>query len=220
MKKEVKNKLQELGSYALCLIVILGIAFYTGILKGFSPSDFENAYYQIMANLSQMSVIKNSNVNLTKSKGSTRATSYNNYQVAKIPTSVLRGVNEEPYFKDIFDSSQKTVFYFYDMPMDSFDTSIKNHVAGTQISGKYKVYSYEKNSFSRMHIGASGPSKICDSLQECNAVRQRAIDYTSMSDFLKNCGNTMCIINQSKGEYIRLRNRNNAIKILNDLQNW
>lgn len=222
MKKEIKSKLKEVGNYGLCLTVILGIAYYSGILKGFAPKDFENAYNQITTDLSQTSAIKNSNLNIsrTSSKGSTRATSYNNYQVAKIPSSVVRGVEEERYFTEIFNPTVKTVFYFYENPMDSFDSSVKSYTSSGRISGKYKIYSYSKGDFSRLHLGAAGPSKICDSFQECNEVRQKAADYTSMSEFLKQCGRTMCIINQSKGEYIRLRNRDNAIKILDDMQNW
>lgn len=222
MKKEIKGKLKEIGSYGLCLVVILGVAYYSGILKGFAPKDFENAYTQITTDLSQTSTVKNSNINIsrTSSKGSTRTTSYNNYQVAKIPTSVVRGVKEEHYFTEIFNPTAKTIFYFYDTPMDSFDSSVKNFVSNGKISGKYRIYSYSKNDFNRLHLGSVGPSKICDSFQECNEVRQKAADYTSMSEFLKQCGRTMCIINQSRGEYIRLRNRNNAIKILDDIQNW
>lgn len=33
MKKEVKNKLKEIGNYGLCIAIVLGIAYYTGILK-------------------------------------------------------------------------------------------------------------------------------------------------------------------------------------------
>lgn len=222
MKKEVKNKLKEIGNYGLCIAIVLGIAYYTGILKGFAPSDFENAYKQITTDLSQSPTIKNNNINLgnTTSKGSTRSTSYNNYQVAKIPIPVVRGVNAEHYFTEIFNPSTKTVFYFYDKPMDTFDASIKNYLSRGQISSKYRILAYSKSGFKNLHLGTYGQSKICDSIQECNAVRQKATDYTYMSEFLKSCGRTMCIINQSKGEFIRLRNRDNAIKILEDMQNW
>ena len=47
----------------------------------------------------------------------------------------------------------------------------------------------------------------------------RTLNYIS-AEFLKYCGKTMCIINPSKGEYVRVKTRNSAIKMLDDLQNW
>ena len=79
---------------------------------------------------------------------------------------------------------------------------------------------YGKDDFSNLRLGEVGPSKICNSLQECNQVRQKASDYSTMAEFLKYCGKTMCIINPSKGEYVRVKTRNSAIKMLDDLQNW
>ena len=53
MNKKIKDKLKEAGSFLLCLVVLLGIAYYTGLLKGFSPDDFVSAYQQIAYNLSK-----------------------------------------------------------------------------------------------------------------------------------------------------------------------
>ena len=103
MKKEVKNKLKEIGNYGLCIAIVLGIAYYTGILKGFAPSDFENAYKQITTDLSQSPTIKNNNINLgnTTSKGSTRSTSYNNYQVTDLesPLDIFPLYKKPSYFR-------------------------------------------------------------------------------------------------------------------------
>ena len=222
MKNNIKNKIKEIGGYIVCLVIILVIGYYSGILNGFGITDFENAYNQITSSWSQNPAIKNKAINIgqTTSKGSTRATSYNNYQVAKIPVSVVRAISATNSWTEIFNTNYKVIFYLYDSKMDSFDASIKNYVQNRNLANKYKVQAYSKTDLSRLNLGAPGPSKICDSLQECNAVRQKAADYASMSEFLKNCGRTMCIINQSKGEYIRLRNRDNSIKIIEDMQNW
>lgn len=222
MKKEYKNKLIEIGGYCTCLIVILAIGYFSGYLKGFAPDDFVNAYEQITADLSKSSAVKNTNVSFsrTKSIGSKTTSTYNDYQAARIPVAVIRGVNTSGTWTEIFNSHNKTVFYLYDKQDDSFDSSIKNFVNNGVLSSKYTVYSYGKDDFSNLRLGEVGPSKICNSLQECNQVRQKASDYSTMAEFLKYCGKTMCIINPSKGEYVRVKTRNSAIKMLDDLQNW
>lgn len=40
MKKELKDKIIEIASYLICLAIILAIGYFTGYLKGFTPSDF------------------------------------------------------------------------------------------------------------------------------------------------------------------------------------
>lgn len=222
MKKEYKNKLIEIGGYCTCLIIILAIGYFSGYLKGFAPDDFVNAYEQITSDLSKSSAVKNTNVSFsrTKSIGSKTTSTYNDYQAARIPVAVIRGVNTYRTWTEIFNSHNKTVFYLYDKQDDSFDSSIKNFVNNGVLSSKYTVYSYGKDDFSNLRLGEVGPSKICNSLQECNQVRQKASDYSTMAEFLKYCGKTMCIINPSKGEYVRVKTRNSAIKMLDDLQNW
>ena len=73
-----------------------------------------------------------------------------------------------------------------------------------------------------MNLGNYGSDKICNSLEECNAVRQRASDYSSMTSFLNYCGRTMCVFDPSTQKYVRLKNRNNkqAAQMLNDLRYW
>ena len=222
MKKEYKNKLIEIGGYCTCLTIILAIGYFSGYLKGFAPDDFVNAYEQITTDLSKSSAVKNTNVSFsrTKSIGSKTTSTYNDYQAARIPVAVIRGVNTSRTWTEIFNYHNKTVFYLYDKQDDSFDSSIKNFVNNGVLSSKYTVYSYRKDDFSNLRLGEVGPSKICNSLQECNQVRQKASDYSTMAEFLKYCGKTMCIINPSKGEYVRVKTRNSAIKMLDDLQNW
>lgn len=106
MKKEYKNKLIEIGGYCICLTIILAIGYFSGYLKGFAPDDFVNAYEQITADLSKSSAVKNTNVSFsrTKSIGSKTTSTYNDYQAARIPVAVIRGVNTSRTWTEIFNS--------------------------------------------------------------------------------------------------------------------
>ena len=221
MNKETKNKLIEVCSFCACLIVLLGIAYFSGVIKGFAPQDFTNAYNELFSNFSNSAFVRNNNVSISKtqSRGSKNSAAYNNYQIARIPESVLRGVNNTGAWTQIFNSYNKSIFYIYDEKNDVFDNSIKNYVA-SDTQNSYSVHSYSKNEFNNLRVGDIGPSKICDSLQECNKVRQKASDYSSMAEFLKYCGNTLCIINPAKKEYVKVKSRQSATKVLNDLKNW
>ena len=70
MNKETKSKLIEVGSFCVCLIVLLGIGYFSGILKGFAPQDFANAYNELFNNFSKSSFVKINNISITKTKSS------------------------------------------------------------------------------------------------------------------------------------------------------
>lgn len=224
MKKEVKDKLVEAGSFLACVAVILGIAYFTGFLKGFGAKDFVDAYNNLTSNLSNSSFGKNAGTSvIDKSSGNSgRNETYEGYQTALVPAAVLRGINTTHLWSFLFNSSKKTVFYIYDDSSSDFNNSVQNYLSTKKNKNAYSVYGYTKNSFSSMNLGNFGSSEICNSLEECNAQRQRASDYSAMTEFLKYCGKTMCVFNPSTQKYVRLKNRNvqNATQMLNDLRYW
>lgn len=222
MKREIKNKLIEISGYLICMCILLGVAYFSGYLKGFTAKDFSDMYNRITYELSQSKTMQSqkSDISKTRTIGSRNSSKYGDYQAAKIPTAVIRGVNSSRTWLAIFNSNNKTVFYLYDSNNDSFDSSIKNYIINNKLSSNYTIYSYQKNYFSGMRVGDGGASKICDSLQECNKVRQKAADYSTTAEFMKYCGATMCIINPSKNEYVRIKDRKSATKVLEDLRNW
>ena len=221
MKKELKDKIIEISSYLICLAIILAIGYFTGYLKGFTPSDFENAYYKITYDLSNTEIFKNQNIKFSKKNcRNNNSSRHSKYRINKIPEAVIRGVNSSGVWTNIFNSNKKTVFYIYDDNSISFDNSIKNYVNSENLSSKYNIVSYTTTSFGSVRLGDIGPSEICKNLQECNANRQKASDYTTLSEFLKQCGRTACIINPTESEYIRLNSRNIATSAIYSLQNW
>lgn len=223
MKKEIKDKLIEAGSFFACVVVLLAIGYFTGFIKGFSPEDFKEAYNRTAADLTK-SAAKNSKTNWfdTNSSKSRRVSSYKEYQPMLIPQAVLRGVESSGMWKQIFYSDKKVVFYIYNSEQSDFHYSVQNYLAGKTKAKHYNLYAYNEAAFNSMRVGDIGPSKICDSLEECNAVRQKAADYTALTEFLKICGKYMCIIDPYDGQYVRLRNKNSgqAVKMINDFINW
>ena len=224
MKKEIKDKLIEVGSFFICLSILLGIAYYTGLIKGFTVSDFQDAYNKVVynfANSASKSGLK-SDLFDTSNTNTKRISTYKNYQPMRIPEAVLRGVESSGVWKNVFYSNKKVVFYVYDESELNFHNSVSNYLSTNTKAKKYNLIAYSENSFNSMRLGDIGPSKICDSIQECNLVRQKAADYTAVSEFMKRCGRYMCIINPNKQQYIRLSSKNSgqAVQMIFELMNW
>lgn len=224
MKKEIKDKLTELISFFICVLILLAIAYFTGFIKGFSLADFQNTYNKLVydiANSASKSGVK-SELFDTNNSNTKRVSTYKNYQPMRIPESVLRGVKSSGTWGNVFYSDRKVVFYIYNDSQINFHNSITNYLSAKSKTSKYNLVAYTEGEFNSMRLGDIGPTKICDSLEECNAVRQKAADYTSLSEFMKQCGRCMCIINPSDGQYIKLRNKNSgqAVKMIYDLMNW
>ena len=120
-----------------------------------------------------------------------------------------------------FKFSKKVVFYLYNS-RDEFHSAIYGYFSKNQLYKNYNLQPYSLDAFNNMRTGTIGPSKICNSIEECNSVREKASNYTLLTNFLSNCGKTMCVFNPAKNEYVQLRKRNvtEAEHMLNGLRNW
>lgn len=224
MKKEIKDKLIEIVSFFICLAVLLAIAYYSGFIKGFSVSDFQDAYNRLVYNFTNSASKSGVKTDLfdTSNKNTKRISSYKNYHPMRIPEDVLRGVDTSGVWKNVFYSNKKVVFYIYDESELNFHNSIANYLSLDTKAQKYNLVAYSENSFNSMRLGDIGPSKICDSLEECNSIRQKAADYTALSEFMRRCGRYMCIINPNRQQYIKLSSKNSgqAVQMILELMNW
>ncbi len=224
MKKEIKDKIIETGCFFICVGILLAIAYYTGFLKGFTVADIQDAYNRTVYNFSKSARANKDKVAFleSNSKNNRKITSFKGYRVMYIPASVLRGVSSSGAWQQIFNSDKKVVFYLYSANQKDFHNSVQNYLGTKSKKGRFNCYAYTADQFSSMRVGEGGASKICDSLDECNMVSQKASDYTALSEFLKLCGKTMCIIKPSNGQYVMLKSKNSgqAVKMINDLVNW
>lgn len=220
-KKEIKDKLLDVASFFACIAVILGIAYFTGFLKGFAPKDFADAFNNFDTNVSNSSLAKLAGKN-SVGRSSNRNETYEGYEVTRVPEAVLRGVNTTGLWTFIFNADKKVVFYIYDDSSADFNSAVQNYLSSDKNSSAYNIHTYTNRSFNGMNLGNYGASKICNSLEECNQQRQNASDYSLMTAFMKYCGKTMCVINPSMKKYTRLKKKdaNQATKMLDDLRYW
>lgn len=224
MKKEIKDKLFEVISFFICLAVLLAIAYFSGFIKGFAIEDFQNAYNKVVYNIMNSASKNSEKTDLfnTNNGSGKNITTYKNYHPMRIPESVLRAVKASRSWENVFNSNKKVVFYIYSDSQKDFHNSVSNYLSTSSKSSTYKLVAYTDSRFDSLHLGDIGPSKICNSLEECNAQRQRATDYTTLSEFMKQCGKYMCIINPQENQYIKLKSKNSgqAVKMIYDLINW
>lgn len=206
-KDEILEKLSALFNFVLSVGIILAIGYFTGVLKGFTVNDFKDAY----ANLSQ-----GNNVKYTKSN----IYEYGGYQPSRIPDAVYRASAKSGNFANILNSNVKAIFFIEGdtQASKSFHYNIQNYLP--QVRTKYNVFVYSPTEFKYMLSGNSSAAKICNSLEECNEQRQKAVDHAALVSFFENCGKTMCIINPVKHQYVRLNKYSDAVNMINALQNW
>lgn len=211
----VKEILKEIACYTGCILFILIFVHCTGFLNA-SSKGFSHAavVYVKSSGIEDL-------INQEKSTRRKSVTSYKNYRPKIIPRSVLEGAKNTYLWGNIFSQNRKVVFYLYNTN-DSFNSEILSFMSRNNLGVNYSVQAYLTENFKAMQNGSYGSSKICNSLEECNAVRQKANDYSILTNFLANCGKTMCIFDMNKNQYLQLKTRDlkQAENMLLDLKNW
>ena len=216
-KDIIVDKLKDLLNLVICIAVVLAIAYFSGFLKGFTPADFQEAFNNI---ISYIPGINKSASNSRQAGISTQGS----YQPSRLSESVLRGAQILPIWRDMFASNTKVIFYVYDDGTDdkNFHYTLQNYIAKSPIKTSYNVHAYTVRRFKHIPLAEGGHRKICNSIQECNAQRQKSVDYTASRDLLERCGKTMCVINPRNKQFVKLRKRDSreAEIMLNSLRNW
>lgn len=217
MKKQIKDRLTEVASFIVCLIIIYAVVINTGILKGFQPIDFDTAFAQIKGVFN--GELK-SDTNPTSVGSQRDIAKIRDYQPNRIPDSVLSGADYSGTWANMFRAQQKVVFYIYDNNSSDFNHRVQSYILDSGSS--FTLKAYEQQEFNNIRVGLNGPTKMCNSLEECNRQRKNASDYTSTAAFLKMCGKTMCVINPSKRQFVSLKSKNStdAVNMLRALENW
>lgn len=220
-KDVIIDKLKDLLNFLICVAIILAIAYFSGFLKGFTPADFQEAFSNLTGSVPQKGA---GNVQ-TRGQHGVR---YNNYLASKIPDNVMRGAKSTPAWYNVLTASGKSVFYVYDDDPSNttyhpdFHLAMQKYISKSPVKTKYNVYAYPLYMFKNIKTGEVGPDKICNSLEECKAQRQKAVDYEALQSFFLRCSKTMCVINPQRGEYVVLKKRDyaSAVQMLNGLANW
>ena len=218
-KDQLKGKLQDFVVFIICIGAILGIAYYTGFLKGFTPADFQDAFNRIVKNAPNAPQISKTSRGVS--------TRYNGYTPSRIPKEVLRGSKNSRVWQNIFYTNKKTIFYVYSdnstqVNSTDFHNNIQNYLSKSSARSSYNIVAQPYYLYKNMLTGAVSSYSICNSLEECNAQKQRATDHSAMSNFMDRCAKTMCIFNPQKGQYVVLKtkNYNDAVNMINKIKNW
>lgn len=219
-KDQLKGKLQDFVVFIICIGAILGIAYYTGFLKGFTPADFQDAFNRIVKNAPNAPQISKTSRGVS--------TRYNGYTPSRIPKEVLRGSKNSRVWQNIFYTNKKTIFYVYDNNSSTgqygkdFHKKLQAYINTSSAKSAYNVVEYPTHIYNNLRTGITTSYDICNSLEECKAQKLRATDYSALSNFMGRCSKTMCIFNPQKGQYVVLktRNYNDAVNMINKLKNW
>lgn len=205
-KDELIMKLQSFMNFIIWVGIILAVAYFSGFLKGFTPDDFKDAFTRLPELISGEKYVSDSG----------------NYQSSKISQDVIRGANTLYAWRPIFATRTKSVLYIYDENDIDFHNRLQNYIKNSPIKNNYHIYAYTKAEFRHVKLGESGPSKICNTFEECKEQQQRSAAYSAASSFFERCGKTMCVINPQTQRFVRLpkRDAKRAIQTLNALRNW
>ena len=219
----MNNRLKETLSVFSCVGLLIGIGFYTGFFKEYNFSYFQNLFKGTSSDISSIKDnFKFGNIN------STQTSRIQNYRTTNIPQDVLKGAELSGNWPNIFRSSKKVIFYVYDDRGSNLAYSGDFHRLVSESFGKStlnRYYNFEPSDyyiFRNYNVGITGSTQMCNSLEECNAMREKASKRAAMQMFLDRCAKYVCIINPKKQEYIMLkdRNANDTINALNTLKNW
>lgn len=213
----IKVDFKEVGYYVICILFIVVAGNISGITKTFSYDAISN---EIVAKVKSTGVEKYLAKETDTSAQKTTNT-YGKYRPSYIPKKVLAGSQTSGAWTNLFNSNKKVVFYVYDKN-DKFHDEFFNYFSNSDYSKYYDFKPTSKSTFNGMMTGTVGPSKICNSIEECNKYREKASNYTLLTNFLSSCGKGMCIFNSEKNQFVQLRRRTtkDASNMLEELKNW
>ncbi len=224
MKKENSDKFRELISLVLCVIVLLLIANYAGFLKVINFDSIFTSFGKFTSTLSSTDIEKGK---INPGNQKTRS-EYNGIKVRYIPANVLSAVDNSYQWNVLFKSDKKVIFFVYSTSDSKYaDSDFYNKISGilseNNNSYYYNLVAFDTKRYEYMRTGGDiGPSKICNSLEECRNQAVRANNYSAASAFVERCARTMCIINPKREEFVAIKARDSKIATdyIEKLKGW
>lgn len=213
----IKVDFKEVGYYVICILFIVVAGNISGITKTFSYDAISN---EIVAKVKSTGVEKYLAKETDTSAQKTTNT-YGKYRPSYIPKKVLAGSQTSGAWTHLFNSDKKVVFYVYEKD-SKFHQEFSDYISKNSYLSYYQFEATPKNVFNSMMSGTVGPSKVCNSLEECNQYREKASNYTLLTSFLTDCGRGVCVFSPEKKQFVQLRRRSvkEAEKMVETLKNW
>ena len=226
----MSEKMNEALGVIACIGLLIGLGFYTGFLDDFSFKNLESFFKTASSDVSNIKSDMASNKSSKKNFhiGGERMSKFGNYRANNIPNDVFKGSELVRGWDRIFKAKKKVVFYAYDNSGKNVAYAGDFHNKLTEAFNKNNLGEYynfepmEYYFFKNYYVGISSATKICNSLEECNTVREIANYKATFQMFLDRCAKAFCIINPEKQQFILLRNRNvdEAMNVLINAKNW
>ena len=213
----IKVDFKEVGYYVVCILFIVVAGNISGVTKSFSYDAISN---EIVAKVKSTGVDKYL-AKETDTSAQQKSNYYGKYRPSYIPKKVLAGSQTSGVWTNLFNSNKKVVFYVYDKN-DKFHDEFSGYFFNSDYAQFYEFEATTKYIFDSMMTGTVGPNKVCNSIEECNQYREKASNYTLMTNFLSSCGKGMCVFNPEKQQFVQLRRRTSkeANDMLEELKNW
>lgn len=161
--------------------------------------------------------------------------SYSRFNPQPIPQGVILGAREFNFYSSLFSKNGKVVFFMYapnsTCPLigQKFYDDLQNFRSRSDVNSYYTfspVTNKRHNSLIRYTADKLNPGVIdCKTQSECNqkadAINKKMYRFDAISQFITGCIKNVCIINNSKREYV-VTNRNiqSTSEALNALKNW
>lgn len=153
-----------------------------------------------------------------------------------IPEEVLKGAKEnEFYYYMFFNPNKRYITYLYNKkstsPKDSesFHNQIESYIRSDLVAGSYKntalndigIEAYERRIL-EFNEAANYVPKEGDSKHHKDKMLDKKAEIDAVKRFIRECTKTMCIINPSTNEYVKISKRdiNMAKKTLKDYELW
>lgn len=208
---------KEIGYYVLCIVFIVVCGSTSGFFKELNSGNFANELVQKINGTG----IEKYLTKETDTSAQKQANTYGKYHPSYIPDKVLKGSETSGVWTHLFNSDKKVVFYVYEKD-SKFHQEFSDYFSKSSYLSYYQFEATPKSVFNGMMSGTVGPNKVCNSIEECNQYREKASNYTLLTNFLTDCGKGVCVFNPEKKQFVQLRRRNlkEAQNMVETLKNW
>ncbi len=124
-----------------------------------------------------------------------------------VPENVMNIYKTQNRLPQVFQGGDRVVFYVADPKKEdsaAFDAAVRAHVAS--LGNTYSIVTFSPPAY-RTTMAGNTYNDICNSFEECKAMKDRASAYAEFSGFFDHCAKTLCVFNNRNGAYVRLKKK-------------
>ena len=205
---------KDILSYVVIVALFAVAGYHAGLFNNFNFSGFQNSLKSASYNVS------NSN-NKLMAKQNQSAQQVRGYKPNNIPDEVIMAAKASKNWDSLFFGHKKVIFYIYDDGNMAFKDVLSKYLSDTGLNRYYDLMALNRQGYKANSVSAY-TTKICNSIEECVQVRNKAANHTLLTNFMDKCAKTVCIFNPNKKQYVTLRERkfSELKNLLSILKTW